>query len=112
MTIPKIVAQPMTADELGWSFFDSTESCVVDAVSSALLIWAAVKGWVPWTSQSVVVVWMWNSRHRVLGDHGVGCGSPRRQRSDLLDNRVREAARGRVHQRLPPSGPCVPTIRS
>ena len=47
MTIPKIVAQPMTADEVGWSFFDSTESCVVDAASSALLIWAAVKGCVP-----------------------------------------------------------------
>ncbi len=62
MTIPKIVAQLMTADEVGWSFFDSTESCVVDAVSSALLIWAAVKGWVPWTSQSFVLAWMWNSR--------------------------------------------------
>ena len=62
MTIPKIVAQLMTADEVGWSFFASTESCVVEAASSALLIWEAVKGWVPWTSQSVVLCWMWNSR--------------------------------------------------
>ena len=60
--MPKIVAQPMTANEVGWSFFASTESCVVDAASSALLIWAAVKGWVPWISQSFVVAWMWNSR--------------------------------------------------
>ena len=52
----------MTADELGWSFFDSTESCVVDAASSALLIWVALKGWDPWTSQSLVLAWMWNSR--------------------------------------------------
>ena len=29
--IPKIVAVPITADDDGWSFFDSTESCVVDA---------------------------------------------------------------------------------
>ena len=36
ITIPKIVAQVMTANEVGWSFFDSTESCVVDAASSAL----------------------------------------------------------------------------
>ena len=62
MTIPKIVAQPMTADELGWSFFDSTESCVVDAASSAPLIWAAVKGCDPWTSQAPGLVWMWNLR--------------------------------------------------
>ena len=62
ITIPKIVAQVMTADELGWSFFASTESCVVDAASSALLIWEAVKGCDPWTSQSFVVAWMWNSR--------------------------------------------------
>ncbi len=62
MTIPKIVAQVMTADEVGWSFFASTESCVVDAASSALLICDAVKGWDPCTSQLVVVDWMWNSR--------------------------------------------------
>ena len=62
MTIPKIVAQVMTADEVGWSFFASTESCDVDAASSALLIWAAVKGWDPCTNQSVVLAWMWNSR--------------------------------------------------
>lgn len=31
--MPKIVAHPMTAEELGWSFFDSTESWVVDAAS-------------------------------------------------------------------------------
>ena len=42
--MPKIVAQLMTANEVGWSFFDSTESCVVDAASSALLIWAAREG--------------------------------------------------------------------
>ena len=95
MTIPKIVAQPMTADEVGWSFFDSTESCVVDAASSALLIWAAVKGCVPWTSQSVVLAWMWNSLHRVLGDHRVRRRGPARQGPDLLDHRVGETARGR-----------------
>src|ERR1700691_5129598 len=61
ITIPKIVAELTTDDELGWSFFDSTESCVVDAASSALLIWAALKGWVPRTSQSVVFASMWNS---------------------------------------------------
>ena len=27
-----------------------------------MLIWAAVNGWVPWTSQSCVFDWMWNSR--------------------------------------------------
>ena len=52
----------MTADDDGWAFFDSTESCVVDAASSALLIWAAVKGWLPWTNQSDVFAVMWNSR--------------------------------------------------
>ena len=64
MTIPKIVAQVMTADDDGSSFFDSTESCVVDAASSAPLIWEAVKGCDPWISQSVVVAWMWNSASR------------------------------------------------
>jgi hypothetical protein len=41
---------------------DSTESCEVDAASSALLIWAAVKGWVPCTNQSLVLAVMWNRR--------------------------------------------------
>ena len=62
ITIPKIVAELITADDVGWSFFDSTESCVVDAASSALLICAAVKGCAPCTSQSLVLGWMWNSR--------------------------------------------------
>ena len=61
ITIPKTVAQVITANDVGWSFFDSTESCVVEAASSALLIWEALKACVPWTSQSVVVAWMWNS---------------------------------------------------
>src|ERR1700689_4873284 len=61
MRIPNSVADPMTADEVGSSFFDSTVSCAVDAVSSALLICDAVKGWVPCTNQSVVLAVMWNS---------------------------------------------------
>src|SRR5580658_8010060 len=61
MRTPKIVADPMTAEDVGSSFFDSTESCAVDAVSSALLICDAVNGWVPWTNQSVVLAVIWNS---------------------------------------------------
>src|SRR5579872_2064080 len=62
ITIPKTVAHVMMADDVGWSFFDSTEISVVDAVSWALLTWAAVKGWLPWTSQSWFMTWMRNSR--------------------------------------------------
>jgi len=51
----------MTADELGSEFFDSTESCVSRAVSSALLICDDVKYRVPSTNQSVVLVAIWNS---------------------------------------------------
>ena len=108
ITIPKIVAQVMTADELGWSFFDSTESCVVDAASSALLIWEALNGCEPWTSQSFVVAWMWNSSHRVLGDHRVRRRGAARQGTDLLDDGIGEAVgrraaprrRGRNRDRL------------
>ncbi len=88
ITIPKIVAQVMTANDVGWSFFDSTESCVVEAASCALAIWEALKACVPWTSQSVVVAWMWNSLHGVLGDHRVRGRGPGRQRADLLNDRV------------------------
>src|ERR1700728_1328314 len=59
--IPKIVAEVTTADEVGSSFLDSTESCDVDAVSSALLICDAVKGCGPCTNQSVVLAEISNS---------------------------------------------------
>ncbi len=61
-TIPNIVAQLITAEEDGWSFFASTESWLVEAVSSAPLIWAPVKACAPCTNQSLVSVWRWNSR--------------------------------------------------
>jgi len=60
MRIPKSVAQLMMVDPEGMSFLDSTWSCAVDAVSCALLIWAAVKLWVPTTSQSLVDMEIWN----------------------------------------------------
>jgi len=51
---PEERRQLMMVDPEGMSFLDSTWSCAVDAVSCALLIWAAVKLWVPTTSQSLV----------------------------------------------------------
>src|ERR1700683_5517828 len=59
MRIPKSVAQLMIVDPDGMSFLDSTCSCDVEAVSCALLIWAAVKLWVPTTSQSLVPDPIW-----------------------------------------------------
>ena len=78
MTIPKIVAQVMTADELGWSFFASTESWAVDAASSALLIWAAVKGWDPIDQPVGRARLDVELAHRVLGDHRVRRRGPAR----------------------------------
>ena len=94
MTIPKIVAQPMTADEVGWSFFDSTESCVVDAASSALLICDAREGLRSLHQPVGRARLDVELAHRVLGDHRVRRRGPGRQRPDLLDHRVRETARG------------------
>ena len=50
----------MIVEPEGMSFLDSTCSWAVDAVSCALLICAAVKLCVPWTSQSLVADPMWN----------------------------------------------------
>lgn len=58
--MPKIVAQLMTAAEVGWSFFASMESWAVDAATSALLIWAAVKGCDPRISQLAGLAVIWN----------------------------------------------------
>ena len=103
--MPKIVAQLMTADEDGWSFFASTESCVVDAASSALLIWAAVKGCDPWTNQSALLAWMWNSRMACSVITVFGADVPLGSCPDLLDHRVRETARGgRAARRLSSTG--------
>ncbi len=41
--MPKSVAQLTIVEPEGMSFLDSTWSCAVDAVSSAPLIWAALK---------------------------------------------------------------------
>jgi hypothetical protein len=60
MTMPKIVAQLMMAAEVGWSFFASTESWAVEAATSALLIWVAVKGCGPWISQLAGLAVIWN----------------------------------------------------
>ena len=91
ITIPKIVAQVMTANEVGWSFFDSTESCAVDAASCGVADLGGAEGL---SAQHQPV-----RRGRLDVELLIACSVitvfgaevPARQRTDLLDHRVGEA---------------------
>ena len=94
MTIPKIVAQPMTADErrLVVLRLDRELRRRCGELRAADL--GGGEGLGPKDQPVGRRRLDVELGHRVLGDHGVGCGSPHRQRPYLLDNRVREASTG------------------
>ena len=85
ITIAKIVAQVVTASELGSSFFDSTVSCAVEAASSALADLGGAEG-LRTENQPVRRACLdMELLQRMLGDHRVRAMDACGQSPDLLD---------------------------
>ena len=95
--MPKIVAQPTTAPEVGWSFFDSTASCVVDAASSAFFDLGSTEGLRSLDQPVRRARLDVELAHGVLGEHRVRRRCPDWQCPDVFDHGVNRTARRYVH---------------